>query len=141
MARSPYGLRTATGGSVQVEGLLSLQRALRHTEGRLDKNLKKELVEIAKPVRDAARANAPKRSGQLARSIRIGVARGGVSIYSSLVYSLAIEEGAWTRTGRGPHISRSSASHYMKRAVEAKSKEFADALDDLMKRIESDYLS
>lgn len=130
----------ASGGTIAIEGLVPLQRALRLAEGNTDKHLKKRLKEAAKPVQEAAKGYAPRLSGALEKSIRIGVNQRSVSVYSNLAYAHAQERGAWV-AGRGPHISRGSASHYMKRAVQSKTAEVnlrvGRVLDDLSRDFES----
>lgn len=129
-----------SGGTIAIEGLVPLQRALRLAESNTDKHLKARLKEAAKPVQEAAKGNAPKLSGKLAGSIRIGVNQRSVSVYTNVVYAHAQERGAWV-AGRGPHISRANASHYIKRAVETKAMEVNQrvgrVLDDLSRDFES----
>lgn len=130
----------ASGGTVVIEGLVPLQRALKRSEGNLDRHLKRRLREAAEPVRQAAKGFAPKKSGALEGSIKIGVNQRSVSVYSNLAYAHAQEEGAWV-AGRGPHISRGSASHYMSRAVTSRTavvnQRIGEVLDDLADDFES----
>lgn len=138
MPRS-YGRLIATGDTVVVEGLVPLQRALRYTEDRADKHLKKQIREAAEPIKRQAQANAPVRSGALRKSIKIGVNRGSVSVYSNLVYSLVQEEGGRVGRNHATLLTRGNASHYMKRAVTARAGEFKDAMDDVLDAFGADF--
>ena len=77
MAISPF--------TVKIDGLRELETALKATAPELQKEMLKEFRVIATEVRDEARAEVPKRTGNAARSIRVSVTTstrgsGGVAI-------------------------------------------------------------
>lgn len=120
--------------AIAVEGLRPLLRALKHTEDRLDKNLKLRLKEIARPVADRAKRNAPKRSGRLAGSIKTAATLKGAAVRSTLVYAPIHEYGG--RTGRGNRIR---ASRFMERAVQSSQGDVELRARRLLDDIADDY--
>lgn len=132
------GTRYAAGGTVVIEGLVPLQRALRRAEGDTDQHLKKRLKEAAEPVKRAAQAGVtnkwPDRPGDLAASIKIGVNQRSVSVYSNAPHAKVQDQGGVV-AGRGPHIFRASASKYMTKAITKSAAEvnqrLGKVLDDL----------
>lgn len=132
-------------GAIRVEGLAETQRAFRRIGGDLPKATRKALREIAKPVRDKAKANVQHKTGRhggpdvpkLAGSIRIGATQSVLSVYSDAPHARVQDEGG--RVGHGAIITRASASAYMTKAVQESQKDTEKALNDLGERIESQF--
>lgn len=121
MAR--YAIRDA---GVAVQGFDQLQRALRRIEGGIAPELRVKLKAIGEHVKEVAEGNVSHKSGErhgddsqpkLEDSVKVSATLKSASIYSTAVHGGAINVGAWTTTGRGPHISRGTAQHWMDRAV------------------------
>lgn len=104
--------------SVAFSGFAQLSRALRRVEDGVYPEFRQKLRDIGDKVALVAAGNAPRDTGELQHSIKTSVTLSGASVYSSSVYGGAINYGAWTQHGRGPHIRRASASHYMDKAVD-----------------------
>lgn len=109
--------RAGGGDAVLLQGFDSLQRALGRVEGGVQDELRQKIRAIGEKVALVAASNAPRRTGELQTSIRVSVASRAASVYSTAIYGGAQNVGAWTGHGRGPHIRRARASHYMDRAV------------------------
>jgi len=108
----------ASGGdAILVRGFAQLQRALQQIESGVQPELRARLRTIGDRVGLVAAGNAPRLTGALQHSIKTNVTARAASVYSTAVYGGAINYGAWTQGGRGPHITRAGASHYMDRAV------------------------
>jgi hypothetical protein len=103
--------------AISVQGFAQLSRALRALGDGADKELRRRLKEIGDVVGLVAAGDAPRITGELQHSIKSSAVTRGASVYSTAVYGGAINYGAWTKRGRGPHIRRASASHYMDKAV------------------------
>lgn len=106
--------------AVQFSGFAQLSRALRRIEDGTYDELRKRLHDIGDRVALVAAGNAPRGvTGELQHSMKTSVTLNGASVYSSSIYGGAQNYGAWTQHGRGPHIRRDRASHYMDKAVAA----------------------
>jgi hypothetical protein len=121
----PASFRNVEEGIV-VEGLGPMIRVLHNAEHEIEPELKRRLKQgVGGIVLPVARANAPYGSKYnfgtpLRDSLRVSVTQRGASIFSTKVSGGAINYGAWTTgPGRGPHIKRERASHYMTRAVQS----------------------
>jgi len=100
-----------------VQGFAELQRASARVEDGIGPEVRRRLKAIGEKVALVAAADAPRgATGELQQSIRVSVTQRTASIYSTAEYGGAQNFGAWSK-GRGPHISRKNASHYMDRAV------------------------
>lgn len=76
---------------VLVKGLDDVHKALRGAPPEVRRELTKTLRKLAEPARRTARADAPRASGRLARSIRIKAGRKGALIGSPLAYAPVLE--------------------------------------------------
>lgn len=142
------GKYVANEGTIVVEGLTALQRALRLAEGNADKNLRKRLRSAAEPVKTAAKANVTHKTGRhgndgprLASSIRIGVNARSVSIYSAAVHAIVQDQGGQVGRGRQTLLKRSEVSQYMTRAVQRTSAVVAERIDGVLDDLERDFNS
>lgn len=130
MASAKYG-RAVNNGSIALSGFRELIYALGSIEDGADLEARKRIRTVGERVALVAAGNAPRRTGELQHSIKTSVALASASVYSSAVYGGAINFGAWSR-GRGPHIKRGSASHYMDRAVKETAPWVAQEMDSLL---------
>lgn len=104
--------------AVQFNGFTQLSRALKRIEDGVYPELQKKLRDIGDKIALVAAGNAPRGiTGELQHSMKTSVTLSGASVYSSSIYGGAQNYGAWTQHGRGPHIRRARASHYMDKAV------------------------
>lgn len=115
----------SSNDAVRVQGFREIQRALGAIGDGAEKELRQKLRDIGETVALVAASNAPRDTGELQHSIRTSSTLRGASVYSNVAYGGAVEYGAWTQHGRGPHIKRADASHYMHRAV-TQSEPFVD---------------
>lgn len=67
---------------VEVEGLRELRRDLKAIDAKLPRELNKQIKRTAEPMRAEAARNAPRRTGQLAASLKVGTSGSRVRIYS-----------------------------------------------------------
>ena len=111
---------------------------MRLIEGDLPRQVRKRIRNIGKLVAEQAATNAPVRSGELKGSIKVSLSAKGASVYSTSPYGGAQNVGAWSQ-GRGPHISRASASRYMNKAVEEKRAEVAREMEAVMQWVETEF--
>lgn len=124
---------------ISVQGFAGLQRALRRVEGGAQPEMRARLRAIGERIALVAAGDAPRNTGELQHSIKTSVKNAGASIYSNAVYGGAINYGAWTQHGRGPHISRRGASHYMNRAVTQTSSWVEGEIDGLLDWVVSTF--
>lgn len=68
--------------SVRVDGLRELRRDLKQIDATLPRKLNAEIKRAAEPMRAEAARNAPRRTGRLAASLKVGTAGSKVRIYS-----------------------------------------------------------
>ena len=109
--------RASEGGAVAVHGFAGLQAALKRIEDGVQPELRRKILEIGAQVALVAAGNAPRDTGQLQHSIKVSAFSRGASVYSTADYGGVQNVGAMTRSGRGPHVKRGRASHYMDKAV------------------------
>lgn len=117
LATSKFVGAATRGDAIVIEGFSQLQQALGRIENGVQPELRRRLKAIGDKVALVAAGNAPRITGELQHSLKTSVTNSSASIYSTAVYGGAQNFGAWTKNGRGPHISRARASHYMDRAV------------------------
>lgn len=126
MPASAYAANRRGDLAVEVVGFSAISKALREIGEGAPEELRKKLKDIGETVALVAAGNAPRLenptltsgyAGELAHSIRTAATVRGASVYSTAVYGGAQNYGAWTQHGRGPHIRRDRASHYMDKAV------------------------
>ena len=117
---------------ISVQGFAALQRALGRVANGVQPELRRRLREIGDNVGIVASHYAPRRTGALQTSIRTRVTNSSASIYSTAIYGGAINSGAWTKYGRGPHIARNRASHYMDRSVDELASWVQDEMEGLL---------
>ena len=128
-------VKGARGLGIHVLGLEDLRKSLRDLDKEIDKALRKDLREAAKPVLARARANVPTGgSGALARSLRISVQTRGVALGSRLQYANLVHWGG--STGRGHVQGRAWSgsvkvreSLFLSRALVSEEDQLLDALD------------
>ena len=131
--------RGFSDNSIHVEGLAPLQRALKKAEGETGKQLRRELRAIANDVRDAAKSNAPKRSGALAGGVKSSVTQRGASVYSNLVYAYVQDRGGQVGRNRATLLRRSDVSQYMTRAVQREAPRVQRRMERVLDRIGRDF--
>lgn len=78
---------------VSVPGLAAFRRDLRKLDAEADKELRTGLKDGGGKVLAEARAAAPRRSGALAKSLKLSVTARRVSIYSNLPYAPVVHWG------------------------------------------------
>lgn len=110
--------RAGDTGAVAVRGFAALQAALKRIEDGTQGEVQRRIREIGERVALVAASKAPRRTGELQHSIKTSVATRSASVYSTAIYGGVQNVGAWTKEGRGPHVTRARASHYMDRAVQ-----------------------
>lgn len=131
--------RAGEGGAVAVQGFAQLSAALARIADGTQDELKARIRAVGERVALVAAGNAPRGdTGQLQHSIRVAVAGRGASVYSSSLYGGAQNVGAWVK-GRGPHISRTRASHYMDRAVDQTAPWVVTELDSVMEWVTTTF--
>lgn len=122
MASYGAGRYGRAGDAIVVSGFTELQRALRATELGVQKEVQARIRIIGEHVASVARGNVPHTLGRSGASptieagMRVSTILRGASIYTLAPHGGAINVGAMV-SGRGPHIKRADASHYMDRAV------------------------
>lgn len=115
--------RAGKNGGVAVSGFAQIQRGLASIEGGAKSEVRKRFVEVGGYVKTRAAANVTHKTGRhvgipsIEDGLKISVLQKGVSIYTTAPHGGVQNVGAWTRQGRGPHVSRKNASRYMDRAV------------------------
>lgn len=106
------------GEGIAVQGFAQLSRVLGKVEEGVQPEMRRRLRGIGDKVALVAAGNAPRgATGELQHDMKVSVTNTSASVYNTAVYAGAINSGAWTAGGRGPHIARGNASHYMDRAV------------------------
>lgn len=126
-----YG-RAGSGDAIVVQGFTELQRALRATEIGVQKEVQARIKVIGAHVAEAAKGNVSHNTGRhssdpsIESGMRVSAVLRGASIYTLAIHGGAQNVGAWKKSGRGPHIKRADASHYMDRAVTS-SRAFVEA--------------
>lgn len=122
--------RVDASNAVRVEGLAKLNRDL----GRIDRQLRndslKHLRVMAGKVRERARANAPKRTGKLAGSLRYSVSNRGAKVVSTHP-AAAVHEYGRTISPRGVPIEI-KRSFMVGRALAADREDIEQQLGDLL---------
>lgn len=76
-------MASRTDPEVEFRGVRDLRRDLHKFVPEIDKELGRSLRKIGGPVLATARELAPNRTGEFARSLRLSVTRGGISIVST----------------------------------------------------------
>lgn len=122
--------RRAADDAVRIEGLAELRLALKKIDRELDRGLAAVFRQIGRMVRDAARRNAPVRSGALRKSIRSSVSARRSSIYSNLDYAPVHEWGGTIRPNGG--AVKIEARRYMNRGVSESRRVIDAGLDGLL---------
>lgn len=89
--------------AIKIEGLAEFRRDLRKLDREADKELRGNIRAGAEKVLREAQADAPRRSGALARSLKISVTAKRASIYSNLPYAPVVHWGG-TIKPRGVEI-------------------------------------
>lgn len=116
-------VRQARTLGINAPGLGRLRSSFRRLAPEVDKQLRRDLYRAAKPIRDRGRALAPRRSGRLARSLRVSVQAYGIAITSRLPYANVIHWGGSTGEGHMPGVPWSGsvtvpASLFLSQAIE-----------------------
>lgn len=133
-------VKEARGLGIWVEGMESLQRALKEVDPNIRKEMRKELRTAARPVLATARTLTPRGpTGNLQRSLKVSVTNNGIALGSRLPYANLIHWGG--STGKGHVVGRrwSGAvkvreSLFLSRALESNEDELMDALDRAVDR-------
>lgn len=85
-------------------GLAQLRRSFRKLAPEVDRQLRVDLLKAALPILERGRALAPRRSGRLARSLRVSVQQRGVAVTSRVPYANAIHWGGSVGPGHMPGV-------------------------------------
>lgn len=132
-------VKRARGLGIWVEGYADLDRALKTIDEGIRKEMRRELRQVARPILTQARSLAPRKSGDLQRSLRTSVTARGIAFTSSEPYSNLIHWGG--STGRG-HRARAPwsgdirvrESLFFSRALEENEDALMDGLDAAVDR-------
>lgn len=122
--------------TVRVEGLRELRRDLRRLQPELDKQLRKDIKAAADKVAAAARANAPRRTGRYADSIKSYVTGTTASVGSRLPQAGVLHWGG-TIKPRGVSITfpaRPVISDAVDRQADQLVEDIGDAVDTAARR-------
>jgi phage gpG-like protein len=125
----------ARGLGIDTQGLRELRRDLKRLEPEVAKELRVSIREAVKPVHAEGRSNAPRLSGALAASLRIGVTMKGASISSRLPYAGVQHWGGSTGKGHKPRSPWSGSvivepSLFLSKALEAHEERLVDEIGD-----------
>lgn len=107
---------------VVISGFAQLQRALRRVGDGIQPELRTRIKKIGDHVKDVAEANVEHKTGRHSGSptieagLKVSVQQRGASVYTTAPHGGVQNVGGMVE-GRGPHVKRASASHYMDRAV------------------------
>lgn len=145
------GVRVKAGaGGVRVEGMAGLRRSLREIDKNLDVQLRKELKEVAEPIRAEAARRAPRGTRpipgsrrpkkRLADSLTVSVRGQSIAIRSALPYAKVVHGysvGSTLRAARRPFDTRNrddwrnvEPRPFIAEAVEGHEQQIADAVGD-----------
>lgn len=116
---------------VRVEGLRDLRRRLKAIDTRAPRELNKASKRVAMAVARQAADYAPRDSGTLAASIRVGSRGDRITLRSPLPYAAPIHWGWPARNIRG--------SFFLTRAADEKRDEFIDELRDEIRDLARQY--
>ena len=111
----------ATRPAIDTRGISDLLRDLRKIDKRLGASLVKELRDIGNESRDKVRASTapPYRTGKMRRSVKTGVRRGSITLYSLLPQGDVLEWGGTIRPRGVPiHFPR---TEFVRKEVKAAS--------------------
>lgn len=147
-ASSLYGRSAAMGVTTHLQGFTQLLRALGRIDDETGIELRKRIREVGERVALVAAGNAPilkthpsdssGAPGELQHSIKTSVTLTRASVYSDAVYGGVQNVGGWSK-GRGPHVSRARASHYMDKAVIETAPWVRHEMDGLIDWVESTF--
>jgi hypothetical protein len=112
--------------TVRVKGLNELMGAFRRAEGDLDKELRRELVALGKPVADDARGRLSAYSPRSAAGIRSRLRRGT---------TVVVEQRKGKTTGRRPDWGRFQMTRVLIPALRDHEGRITERLDDMLDRI------
>lgn len=119
--------------AVEVQGLKALRTALRTTDRAALREVQKVTKAAAQIVAKEARKNAPRRTGDLAASLR-GTTQGNAGIVRSPLPYAKVHEWGGTIQPRGVPITI-KRSAYVDRALDAKADQVGKALMDGFERV------
>jgi HK97 gp10 family phage protein len=117
--------------AVRVDGLRELRRNLKAIDSRAPRELNKEAKKVGQKVADRAAHYAPKDTGTLANSIKVGSRGDKITVRSPLPYAAPIHWG-WPSRGIRPQP-------FIARAAEEKREEYAEELQEAMNRLIGRY--
>jgi Bacteriophage HK97-gp10, putative tail-component len=118
--------------AIRVDGLRELRRDLKRLQPEVDKELRKDLRAAAEKVATAARARAPRLTGEYARSIRPSVTARGVSVGSRLPQAGVLHFGGTIRPRGVPTTFRPRP--VISEAVDRMTDRIVDDLGDAVER-------
>lgn len=101
----------ARGLAIRVDGLATVRAVLRETDKESLKALRQGLKDAGDIVAERARQRAPRRSGALARSIRVSARGNTISIRSNLPYANVIHWGGSVGRGHRPGSAWSGSTN------------------------------
>ena len=114
--------------AVKVEGLKELRRDLRRLDKQVDRELTVAIKHAADKVTITAGALAPRRSGDLAHSLRPSVRGATASIRSTLPYAGVVHWGGTIRPRGTPILFKRSG--FITRAIRDHTNELVDDIGD-----------
>lgn len=120
-------------GRVEVKGLKELRRSLRGVDRGALREVQKVTKAGAQIVATEAKRNAPRRTGQLAGSLKATTQRTAGIVRSPLPYAKVHEYGGTIRPRGVPITIKRSA--YVGRALDAKAEEVGRALAEGFDRL------
>jgi hypothetical protein len=116
---------------VEVEGLRDLRRRLRQVDRAAPRELNAASKAIAAEVADLAASYAPRVTGRLAESIKVGSRGDRITVRSPLPYAAPIHWGWPTRGIRG--------SFFVTRAAAERRSEYIDDLHEVIRDVARRY--
>lgn len=130
---------------IAVDGLKALQGAFKRAAGEADKELRKELQSLGRPIAESARSRITHKTDRhgdphlphLADTIRVSATQAGVSIYSVQPYAAVQDFGG--RVGNDAVVKRADVSQYMTGAVRAAAPDIERKLETVLDNIGAEF--
>lgn len=126
--------------SVRVDGLRELRRDLKQIDRTLPRQLNAEIKRAAGPMRSEAAHLAPKRTGRLAASLKVGTSGSKVRIYSRRSGASVVHWGGrHPLFGNRQRFYQQKANPFLVRAAERNAgqleRDLAHAVESLMRNV------
>lgn len=122
-------------GAIRVNGLRDLNRALARTSKDVRLGIRKELRQVAEPIRSSAESLA------FSRISHIGVnwSRMKVGVTQDLVYVAPRQRGTKTRSRKRPNLAVRLMEDAMQPALDRHANEVEAELDDMLGRVAREF--